>query len=370
MKLIRILGIGTNLFAHRRDLRFLADELEVVYFTNTQQKRARIKDLSATGLYIFTDDRWVPGTGLPLTLKKWRIQEETPQSALRLRASVVRHGKDGMALEFSNGESNAAAWSSLVEMPNAAAIRDGLAMLRFTRAVSLLYRLSPSHKSENLKLIQDELAYESGEGAIETLLIAEELVARRGFEARPEVSLEVIHRILEKGSRAVEPWVRRFWGGLLAAAIAHSGDDLRTLAHADLLSNLDPAQIRILTASCARAGYKWDSNGVISPLHFECRAEQLRQITRVRDLAQIEHRLDRLHQLGLLEKTVKADPFAPICEANLTPTRAGLALFAECNGWPEGARAAELSSQAEHDSSQVESEWFESLLESEPVLFS
>jgi len=128
--------------------------------------------------------------------------------------------------------------------------------------------------------------------------------------------------------------------------------------------------IRILTASCARAGYKWDSNGVISPLHFECSAEQLRQITRVRDLAQIEGRLDRLHQLGLLEKTVKADPFAPICEANLTPTRAGLALFAECNGWPEGARAAELSSQAEHDSSQVESEWFESLLESEPALFS
>jgi hypothetical protein len=370
MKLIRILGIGANLLAHRRDLRFLADELEVVYFTNTQQKRARIKDLSATGLYIFTDDRWVPGTGLPLTLKKWRIQEETPQSALRLRASVVRHGKDGLALEFSNGESNAAAWSSLAEMPNAAAVRDGLAMLRFTRAVSFLYRLSPSHKSENLKLIQDELAYESSEGAIETLLIAEELVARRGFEARPEVSLEVIHCILEKGSRTMEPWVRRFWGGLLAAAVPHSGDDLRTLAHADLLSNLDPVQIRILTASCARAGYKWDSNGVISPLHFECRAEQIRQITRVRDLAQIECRLDRLHQLGLLEKTVKADPFAPICEANLTPTRAGLALFAECNGWPEGARAAELSSQAEHDSSQVESEWFESLLESEPVLFS
>jgi len=369
MKLIRILGIGTNLLAERRDLRFSADELDVVYFTNTQQKRARIKDLSATGLYIFTDDRWVPGTGLPLTVKKWRTQEETPQSALRLRAIVVRHGKDGLGLEFSNGESNAAAWSSLAEMPNSAALRDGFSMLRFTRAVSFLYRLSPSHKSENLKLIQDELAYESSEGAIDTLLVAEELAVRRGFEARPEVSLQVIHRILEKGSRAIEPWIRRFWAGLLAAAVAQSGDDLRTLAHADLLSNLDPVQIRILTASCARAGYKWDSNGVISPLHFECRAEQLRQFARVRDLDQIERRLDRLHQLGLLERTIKADPFAPLCEANLTPTRAGLALFAECNGWPEGARAAELSSQMEYDSSQVESEWFESQMESEPVIF-
>lgn len=369
MKLIRFLGISTNLLAQRRDLRFPADELDAIYFTNTQQKRARVKDLSATGLYIFTDDRWVPGTGLPLTLKKWRLQEETPQSALRLRASVVRHGKDGLALEFSNGESKAAAWSSLAEMPNAAALRDSLAMLRFTRAVSFLYRLSPSHKAENLKLIQDELAYESSEGAIETLLVAEELTSRRGFETRPEVSLHVIHRILQGGSRAVEPWVRRFWAGLLAAAVPQSADDLRTLAHADLLSNLDPVQIRILTASCARAGYKWDRNGVISPQHFECTAEQIRQFTRIRDMAQIERCLDRLHQLGLLEKTIKADPFAPICVANLTPTRAGLAHFAECNGWPEGARAAELSSQTEPDFSQVDPAWLESQPESEPVNF-
>jgi len=369
MKLIRILGISTNLLAHRRDIRFLADELEVVYFTNTRQRRARIKDLSATGLYMLTKDRWAPGTSLSLTLRNWRIQEETPQTAMRLRAKVVRHGKDGLALEFSNGKSNAAAWSSLVSMPNAAALTDSLTVLRFTRALSFLFRLSPSHKSENVKLIQDELAYESSEGAIEILLVAEELAARRGFEARSEVSLEVIHRILQEGSRAIEPWVRRFWAGLLAAAVPQSADDVRTLAHADLLSNLDPIQIRMLTASCARAGYKWDRNGVISPQHFECTAEQLRKFTRVRDLAQVERCLDRLHQLGLLEKTVKADPFAPICEANLTPTRAGLALFAECNGWPEGARAAELSSQIEPDSSQVESEWLESQPELEPVNF-
>ena len=370
MKLIRILGIGTNLLAHRRDLRFLVDELEVVYFTNTQQKHARIKDLSATGLYILTKDRWAPGTSLPLTVKRWRLQEESPQTALRLRAKVVRHGKDGLGLEFSNGKSNAAAWSSLAEMPNAAALTDGLAMLRFTRALSFLFRISPSHESENLKLVQDELAYESSEGAIETLIIAEELAVRRGFEARPEVSPQVIHRILQEGSRAIEPWVRRFWAGLLAAAVPQSADDIRTLAHADLLSNLDPVQIRILTTSCARAGYRWDSNGVISPQHFECTAEQLRQFARVGNLAQVERCLDRLHQLGLLEKSVKADPFAPIFKANLTPTRAGLALFAECNGWPEGARAAELSSQRESDSNQVESEWLESQPELEPVSFS
>lgn len=366
MKLIRILGISANLLTHRRDLRFAADELDVVYFTNTQQKRVRIKDISATGLYILTGDRWAPGTGIPLTVRNWRMQEETPQSALRLRASVVRHGKDGVGLEFTHGANNAAAWTSLTCMENPAALKDTLGMLRFTRALSFLYRICPSHQAENLKLIQGELAYELSEGAIETVLVAEELTDRRGFDARPEVSPQVIRRIVLAGSRTSEPWVRRFWSGLLAAAVPHGADDFKTLAHADLLSRLNPVQVRIMTASCTRAGYKWDGHGVISPVPFFCTAEQLTQFTRIGDLGQNERHLDHLYQLGLLEQTVKADPFAPICEVNLTPTRAGLALFAECNGWPERARASELAAETEPDSDQFE---LEAHPESEAVNF-
>ncbi|MGH9588946.1 MAG: PilZ domain-containing protein, partial [Terracidiphilus sp.] len=342
MKFLRILGIGANLLSHRRDLRFAADELDVVYCTEARQKRVRIRDISATGLYMLTEDRWVPGTGLPLTVNKWRLQGENPQAALRLKASVVRHGKDGVGFEFSNGDSNAAAWSCLARMPSPIALRDALSMLRFTRAIAFLYRLSPSHEAETLELIQNQLAFESSEAAVDTLLVAEELATRRGFESRPEVSLEVIRRILHEGSRTSEAWVRRFWSGLLAASVPQGGDDFKTLAQADLLSMLDSVQVRIVAASCARAGYKWDNTGVITPQPFFCTAEELKRISHVADLAQIEHCLDHLHRLGLLEKTVKADPFDPIGEANLTPTRTGLALYAECNGWPEWSRAAEL----------------------------
>lgn len=356
MKLFRILGIGANLLSHRRDLRFVADELDVVYRTEARQKRARIRDISATGLYMLTADRWAPGTGLPLTVNKWRLQGENPQAAVRLNANVVRHGKDGVGLEFLNGDSNAAAWSCLAGMPNPAALKDALSMLRFTRAIAFLYRLSPSHETETFELIQNELAYESSEAAIDTLLMAEELATRRGFESRPEVSREVIYRILREGSRTSEAWVRRFWSGLLAASVPQGGDDLKTLAHAELLSMLDSVQIRIVAGSCTRAGYKWDRTGVITPQPFFCTAEDLKRIARVSDLAQIERHLDHLHRLGLLEKTVKADPFDPIGEANLTPTRAGLALFAECNGWPEWSRAAEMLTHTEPDSIPFEAE--------------
>lgn len=370
MKLLRILGIGANLLSHRRDLRFAADELDVVYCSEARQKRVRIKDISATGIYILTEDRWAPGTGLPLTVHKWRIQGETPQSSLRLKASVVRHGNDGVGLEFSNRDSNAAAWSCLSSMPNPAALRDALSMLRFTRAIAFLYRLSPSHKAETFNFIQNELAFESSEAAIDTLLVADELATRRGFDARPEISLEVIHRILREGSRTPEPWVRRFWAGLLAASVPQGGDDFKTLAQAGLLSMLDSVQVRIVAASCTRVGYKWDNNGVITPQPFFCTAEELKRITRVGNLAQIERCLDHLHRLGLVEKTMKADPFAPISNVNLTPTRTGLALFAECNGWPEWSRAAELLTHSEPDSGAFEPEPLPEFdPESQPVNF-
>lgn len=342
MKLFRFLGVSANLLRHRRDVRLPAKELDATYTMNARQKCVRIRDVSPTGIYLLTDDRWALGTDVPLTLKRWSLQEKTSQSLLHLPARVVRIGDDGVGFEFLHADSIAAAWSRLVSMANPAPARDKLRMLRLTRALAFLCRLSPSRQAESLKLVHDELAYESGEREVEILLSAEELVIRRGFESRPEVSLEVIYRILQEGSRPSAPWVRRFWAGLLAASIPVGADDFKTLAYADLLSKLDSIQLRILTASCTRAGYTWDKDGVISPRHFICAAEDLKKITQQDDLSRIEHDLDRLYQLGLLEQTLKSDPFASIGEANLTPTRAGLALYAECNGWPERARASEL----------------------------
>jgi hypothetical protein len=353
MKLVRFLGVSANLLPHRRDVRFPAKELDATYSTNTRQKSVRIKDLSPTGIYLFTDDRWAPGAGVPLTLRKWSIQERSPLSSLRIHASVIRHGPDGVALEFFHGASIASAWSNLVSTVNPAPLTDKLRMLRLTRALAFLCRLSPSREAESLKLVHNELAFESGERAIEILLTAEELVIRRGFESRPEISQDLIFQILQDGSQISEAWIRRFWAGLLAAAIPKDADDFKTLAYAGLLSKLDSVQLRILTASCTRAGYTWDKEGVIAPQRHLCSAEDMRRITRTSDLIQIERCLDHLYQLGLVEKTVKTDPFSPIGEANLTPTRAGLALYAECNGWPERARASELAKSTELASGEV-----------------
>ena len=42
-----------------------------VYFPEDEvRKSADIKDISSTGVYLLTEERWLPGTHVPLTLQK------------------------------------------------------------------------------------------------------------------------------------------------------------------------------------------------------------------------------------------------------------------------------------------------------------
>jgi len=56
----------------------------------------------------------------------------------------------------------------------------------------------------------------------------------------------------------------------------------------------------------------------------------------------IEQDLNRLYQLGLLERTEKVNSLDPIQEPNLTPTALGLQLYARCTGQISAPEALEV----------------------------
>lgn len=345
MKLIRTLGVKAKLLNCRRGVRIAANELDVTYPRQSEQKSVRIKDISPTGVYLLSSDRWVLGTIVPITLKKWSLHQ-TSQSSLRLRAKAVRQGEDGVGLTFLYKNTDSAALRNLVgEAAGFHAQRDPLSMLRFTKALAFLSRICPSQESESMKVIRGELAYESGERALGILVAADELVERRELETRPDVSPAVINRILEECTRTGEECVRPAWAGLLASTAARGSNDQKTLYFVGLLAKLDSVQLRILTFACARSIYMWNDSDKIVPKPFVCKAEEMRKITRLSDLNHIERALDHLYELGLLEQTVKDDPFSSIREANLTPTQTGLSFYSECNGWPEQTQASKIPNQ-------------------------
>ncbi len=59
-----------------------------------------IRDVSDTGLYVVTDERWYPGTQVRITLTMPDAKSPNGHRSLVVEAKAVRWGNDGVGLEF------------------------------------------------------------------------------------------------------------------------------------------------------------------------------------------------------------------------------------------------------------------------------
>ena len=69
------------------------------YFTGGAPKPKDVADISMSGMYLLTDDRWMPGTMIQMTLQKPCARGEKKQS-INVLSRIVRRGSDGVAAEF------------------------------------------------------------------------------------------------------------------------------------------------------------------------------------------------------------------------------------------------------------------------------
>jgi hypothetical protein len=59
-----------------------------------------IKDTSATGLYLLTENRWPLGTLVMMTLQRTDSADEKLDRSIAVQLKVVRWGLDGVGLQF------------------------------------------------------------------------------------------------------------------------------------------------------------------------------------------------------------------------------------------------------------------------------
>ena len=72
--------------------------LGAYFFTGGKPMAYPIRDISAVGVYVLTEERFYPGTVLRITLVDRR--RPTPNRSFTVNAKVVRPAKDGVGLEF------------------------------------------------------------------------------------------------------------------------------------------------------------------------------------------------------------------------------------------------------------------------------
>ncbi len=75
--------------------------LAAYYWNGAAPKAHTIRDISTTGLYVVTEERWYPGTLVLMTLQRSGDGEKIAERSISVMSRAVRWGNDGVGLQFT-----------------------------------------------------------------------------------------------------------------------------------------------------------------------------------------------------------------------------------------------------------------------------
>ena len=86
---------------HRKTERQKAPQLDAYYWNGANSVPHSVRDISSTGAYIVTEERWHVGTILMVTLQSTdEYIDARPPLSISVQSKVVRSGIDGVGLTF------------------------------------------------------------------------------------------------------------------------------------------------------------------------------------------------------------------------------------------------------------------------------
>jgi hypothetical protein len=344
MSVLRNILVKSGLSERRQFERVPVKSLEADYWTGGQLKTARVKDLSALGLYLLTSDHSLPDAPIHLTLHSRGFHDDT-YCKVRFRAQAKRHCKDGVGMAFVFDHIDNDSWLELLEKAAGMTVRiDQIRLFRIAKALAFIRRVSPDAENQFVEIFAADLSRERSERAVELILSTEEAIEEMISVIRNDVAADLIMRILLESSKTADDLIQACWRGLFVHSVEPGSIDNESLIHATLLSQLIPLQYKIFASACERAiSSGWEPNSDHRD-SMKCTVELVRRIAGIKNLTVIERDLHYLHELGLLEATIKPPTFQEINYANLTPTRVGLNFFLYCGGFHSEALAPECTS--------------------------
>lgn len=85
----------------RKALRTSVDNLTASFWTGGVPTVDTVRDISSSGLFVITAERWYPGTIVRMTLTIANAVEEAFETSICVCAEVIRWGNDGVGLRFA-----------------------------------------------------------------------------------------------------------------------------------------------------------------------------------------------------------------------------------------------------------------------------
>ena len=298
----------------------------------------RIGNISSSGVYLLTQERWPRGALVPITLQKLGPPEERPERRITLPAVVVRWGEGGVALSFDlPAKTDASLWETPIDGgSDRTELEEILTALRLAKALAFVNRICPSATEEVRHALREEMSSYRAENAVQIALEGEKMLESAAKTRTIEGSHRLVERTLLAGSWAEDEAARHLWAGFLASSCLTEGNDAVNLLYLELLKMLADVHVRILNSACERASEVVVADfesGLSKP--SSCTIEEIRKVTGVHDLLRVGRDIQYLIDLGLLENKFRSSLFVPLDDVRVSPTELGLQLYARCNLHPE-----------------------------------
>lgn len=84
----------------RRAERHVLPGLVAYYWDGGPPKPHEVREISLTGLYLLTEERWYPGTVVTMRLQQKECEDTDPELSISVHARAVRWGNDGVGMEI------------------------------------------------------------------------------------------------------------------------------------------------------------------------------------------------------------------------------------------------------------------------------
>jgi hypothetical protein len=84
----------------RKATRQPSPQLSAYFWNGGAPTEHSIRNISSTGLFLVTEERWFPGTLIVITLQKKDEAEGSSERSISVQSKAVRWGEDGVGLEF------------------------------------------------------------------------------------------------------------------------------------------------------------------------------------------------------------------------------------------------------------------------------
>jgi hypothetical protein len=315
--------------------RVLSPWLVAYEWSGSEPKKHDIRDISTTGVYLLTEERWRPGELVSIGLQRKDRPDQNPERGIAIQVKAIRWGKDGVGLSFVEARDLdlGVGDGRLTNGTDRKEPEDVRRRFRMAKASAFVDRICFSISEDVRTLFGKRLSTVRVGNAIEIALKAECMLGSGPDAERKRAHPQIVTRILEDGSWTDEEPIQQLWAGLLVASCTDEGEDESNLGLITLLSELATDHIRIFAAACARATVVKSESGSISAQPLFCTMEELMKITGLQhQFYRIEVDIGHLTVFGLLKDRVKCSTYTSSSEAEVTPTVLGLELYARCHG--------------------------------------